>query len=67
VVDGVLVWLPLSPVLFGKPVVDVEDSISVVVDESGDGIVLDLVEVVLVLLPGMITGDAPGVTTVVTV
>ena len=66
-VDGVLVWLPLSPVLFGKPVVDVEDSVSVVVDESGDGIVLDLVEVVLVLLPGMITGDAPGVTTVVTV
>jgi hypothetical protein len=46
--------------------VDVEDSVSVVV-ESGGGIVLGLVEVVLVLLPGTITRDAPGVTTVVTV
>jgi hypothetical protein len=62
VVDAVLVWPPLFPVLFGKPVVNVE-----VVDESVVEIVLDLVEVVLVLLPGTITGDAPGVTTVVTV
>jgi len=67
VVDGILVWLPLSPVLFGKPVVDVEDSVSVVVDESVVRLVLDLVEVALVLLPGTITRDPPGVTTVVTV
>jgi hypothetical protein len=62
VVDAVLVWPPLFPVLFGKPVAEVE-----VVDESVVEVLLDSVEVVLVLLPGTITGDAPGVTTVVTV